>query len=269
MEKFEQFLSELDFACDVKAAYAELREEMPVSKAVAELKREFAEERQDEDDAPQFWLGLAAVMAESKELTNAVKEKALSYFTDEAFVERYGEMSAFTSDDIEELKAYFDSSTGKAKKAPKVKSPYRAETSWKVGEVYAYPLQSETAHEHGVAGRFLMFHVLETGGWVKDLVPVVHVYITRDEKLPKTGQELSKCIIIPPFSLNKPLKLRWIISCLRVKNFERNDNIFCLGEFSDVSVPEEFIPKDYIYYGILLWEEIEKPLKVAKRLELI
>lgn len=41
MEKFDEFLSELDFACDVKAVYAEFREEMPVSKAVTELKREF------------------------------------------------------------------------------------------------------------------------------------------------------------------------------------------------------------------------------------
>lgn len=115
MEKFDEFISELDFACDVKAVYAEFREEMPVSKAVTELKREFEDERQDEDDGPLFWLGLAAGMAESKELTEAVKKKALSYFTDEAFLERYGEMADFTADDVEELKAYFDASTGKAK----------------------------------------------------------------------------------------------------------------------------------------------------------
>lgn len=268
MEKLERFLSEQDFASDVKAVYAELREELPVSKAVAELKREFAEARQDEDDAPLFWLGLASAMAESKELTKAVEEKALAYFYNNAFATRYGEISGFTTGDIEEIKEYFASSIGKAKRKPRSTSPYKAVTTWKPGEVYAYLLQSENAQEYGVAGRYLLFHVQDTGEFDKCIVPVVHVYITHNGSLPKSEQELSECILIPPFSLKMP-RLRYTLCSLRIKNFENNDNVFCVGEFPTLGIQGEELHEYLGSYGILLWEEIERPLEIAQKLQLI
>lgn len=269
MKKLGQFLSELDFACDVKAVYAEFREEMSVSKAVTEIKREFEDERQDTDDAPLFWLGLAAAMAESNELTDAVKKKALSYFTDEVFVERYGEMSGFTPKDVEEIKAYFDSSTSKAKKVKKSNSSDNAEISWKVGDVYAYPLQSETAKEYGIAGRYMIFHVLEIGDWDGKIYPVFHIYITHDNALPKNVDELTMCIRIPCMPHSTPPMYRYIISLKDAKKSDSYKKMLFVGNFSNVpAIDEKLVPK-IMFYKLIIWKNIEWPMRWARDLNLI
>lgn len=269
MEKLERFLSEQDLACDVKAVYAELREELPVSKAVAELKREFAEARQDEDDAPLFWLGIASAMAESKELTKAVEEKALAYFSDNAFAARYGEISGFTTGDIEEIKEYFASSIGKAKRKPRSTSPYKAVTTWKPGEVYAYLLQSENAQEYGVAGRYLLFHVQDTGEWGNEIMPIFHVYITIDDKLPQNSAELGKCIRIPSAPRNNPPIYRYIFSWKYGKRSANFKKLIFVGNFTDVPTINEKFFERIMYYEYINLDNIEGPMEWARKLNLI
>lgn len=269
MKKLERFLSEQDLACDVKAVYAELREELPVSKAVAELKREFAEARQDEDDAPLFWLGLASAMAESKELTKAVEEKALAYFYNNAFAARYGEISGFTPCDIEAIKAYFASSVGKAKRKPGSTSPYKAVTTWKPSEVYAYLLQSENAQEYGVAGRYLLFHVQDTGEWDNEIMPIFHVYITIDDKLPQNSAELGKCIRIPCAPRNNPPIYRYIFSWKYGKRSVNFEKLVFVGDFTAVPAINEKFFERIMYYKYINLDNIEWLMEWARTLNLI
>lgn len=55
----------------------------------------------------------------------------------------------------------------------------------------------------------------------------------------------------------------------RAKNFENNDNVFCVGEFPTLGIQGEELHEYLGSYGILLWEEIERPLEIAQKLQLI
>ncbi|MBO5110385.1 MAG: hypothetical protein J6D21_06670, partial [Clostridia bacterium] len=79
---------------------------------------------------------------------------------------------------------------------PELRKPKKTRSyhcQWKVGDVYAYPLESAYAEEKGLKGRYFIFHKIREDIWYPEhVIPVVRVKITDNDVLPTTEEELNQ-----------------------------------------------------------------------------
>lgn len=147
----------------------------------------------DDDDAPKFWFALAKIQLRYGVLLPTVKEKAISYIS-QRMIEL--EKLKYNGDRIEEIEILLDfnnklnTSMPNATRNTKSKF-YKCE--WKIGDVFAYKIESEYAKEKQLYGKYFIIQKVDEHVWHPGhITPIIRVMITKDEKIPKTINELNK-----------------------------------------------------------------------------
>jgi hypothetical protein len=187
-------LYEDDTALDVKDRFDDLRQGKTVEEITKELIDEYACVMDDNYCAPTFWFALADTQWNLGRLLPEVKEQALAWLdkgVDLAVWKEENPTLAVTREKVlRELRQKLNSSQPPEKKISKNKI-YRCE--WKVGDVYAYQLDSDYAKEKGVYGRYFLFHKIGEGIWHPGhIVPIVRVKITGGNQLPPDENTFNK-----------------------------------------------------------------------------
>lgn len=184
-----------DLAEEIRDYY---KEQLKRGKREEEITRELVEEYEsllsDTDDAPVFWFALADTQWNLGRLEDTVKRNALYYIQNCSDRKRWKsenpEKAKKREQVLEKLKEKLMTPQPEKKKISIYKL-YRCE--WKLGDVYAYSLDSECAKEKGLDHRYFLFHkVGEATYYPGHVIPIVRVKITKDQELPKNAAEFDK-----------------------------------------------------------------------------
>lgn len=184
-----------DLAEDLKEGYKAMFEDGKEAHEIeSSLLQEYQDSLHDPEEAFMFWLVLADTQWKHGVLSIRVKEKALScieYFhdcTDRQSNEKFPPKNWKKS--LEALQARLLSPQPPVKKPVKRRS-YQCQ--WKIGDVYAYQLDSDLAKEKGLYGRYFLIQKIDEGSWYpKHIVPIVYVKITKSSHLPVNIEEYNE-----------------------------------------------------------------------------
>ena len=184
-----------DLAEDIRDYYKEqLRKGKKGTDITQELLNEYHTEISDSEEASVFWFALADTQWNLGRLEDKVKETALKYILSGDDLERWKldnpEMVKARERAIEELRQKLLSPQPKEKRVGQ-RRIYRCQ--WKIGDVFAYRLESDLAKERGLYGRYFLIQKIDEGEWYPGhIVPIVYVKITNDDTLPSNVQEYDK-----------------------------------------------------------------------------
>jgi hypothetical protein len=184
-----------DVAQDVRDQFKDLlRRGKTAEEITNNLVSEYAHSINDQDDGPVFWFALADTQWELGRLLPEVKKQAV------AWLDKGGDLAKWQVENpklavvrekaLDELRRKLNTPQPPEKKI----SQYRLyKCEWKIGDVFAYPLESNYAKEKCLFGRYVLFHKIgETSSWPGHIIPIVRVKITKDEKLPSCVTQFDK-----------------------------------------------------------------------------
>ena len=159
-----------------------------------ELLIQYQIEISDSEEASVFWFALADTQWNLGRLEDKVRETALKYILSGEDLKRWKienpKMVKAREQTIEELRQKLFSPQPLEKKMKQYKI-YHCE--WKLGDVFAYQLESDLAKERGLYGRYFMIQKVDEGVWHPGhIVPIVYVKITNDNNLPSNIEEYNQ-----------------------------------------------------------------------------
>ena len=181
-----------DTALDVKDEFYELFNAGKTAQEITDnLTEDYKSIMGDTDEEPIFWLALADTQWDLGVLLPVVKEKALYWIDNDCGIFKYQtiDISAKVQREktLDELQTKLLSPQPPVKKAVK-KRVYKCQ--WKLGDVFAYKLESELAKERGLYGRYFLIQKVDEGIWYPGhIVPIVYVKITNNTNLPSNVEE--------------------------------------------------------------------------------
>lgn len=191
-----------DVGQDVRHEYKEyLRFGKTARDATKELLANNADILEDTDDSVDFWLALADTQWTLGRLEDVVKEKALQIIEDGSGMDRWGELVPPENKASERLLQQREHALQELKNKLLTPQPPEKKVSryniykcqWKIGDVYAYPLDSDYAKEKGLDGKcFLLHKVGETIYHPRHIIPVVRLKMADLSALPLTAEEFDK-----------------------------------------------------------------------------
>lgn len=219
--------------------------------------KEYAEELNDDDDAPNFWLALADVQWKYGKLLPKVKENALYHIENELKNETYNEFDKSDAKKrkkvLEDLREKFNSPMPPEKKISQYKL-YKCE--WKIGDTYAYPLDADIWKDTDYYMDYLIMQKIgERDWWPGHIIPVVRVKITENKHLPQNLQEIEALRYIM-FAKGHTLEKEEMEALKDVINFE--EDRICDGKYISSkdtymlalgSTSKRIIPKKLIFLG--------------------
>lgn len=188
-------LYEDDTALDVKNQFEELiRKEKTAEEITGQLIDEYADAINDPNDGPIFWFALADTQWNMGRLLPNVKEQALSWLDKGGDLERWQEenstLAATREKMLVELRQKLNTTQPPEKKISQHRF-YKCE--WKMGDVFAYQLESDLAKEKGLSGRYFLFQKVDEGTWHPGhIIPIVYVKITKDVQLPACTEDFDQ-----------------------------------------------------------------------------
>ena len=156
--------------------------------------KEYSEELNDEDDAPNFWFALADIQWKYGKLLPKVKENALYHIENELKKETYNEFDKSDAKKrkkvLEDLREKLNSPMPPEKKI----SQYRLyKCEWKIGDTYAYPLDADIWKDTDFYGNYLIMQKVGERNWSPGhTIPVVREKITENKHLPIKPEEIEK-----------------------------------------------------------------------------
>lgn len=184
-----------DIAEDVRDYY---KDQLHRGKTGKEITQELIAQNEyaisDPDDAPVFWFALADTQWNLGRLEDFVREQALHHIRDGHDVKRWAEEdprgAKTRAETLEKLQLKLLSPQPAEKKIAQYRL-YRCE--WKIGDVFAYRLESDLAKERGLYGRYFLIQKVDEDVWYPGhIVPIVYVKITRNDKLPTNVDEYNQ-----------------------------------------------------------------------------
>lgn len=178
-----------DTALDIKNEFEELfNNGKAVTEITDKLMEDYKSAMEDPNEESLFWFALADTQWNFGVLLPFVKEKALNWIDYFCF-----ELNSRTNinPNKEQKKRVLYNLKAKllSPQPPKKKISKRRiyACQWKIGDVFAYKLESELAKERGLFGRYFLIQKIDEGVWYPGhIVPIVYVKITSDEMLPST-----------------------------------------------------------------------------------
>lgn len=184
-----------DTTLDVKNRFEQLLcDGNTVEQVTIRLINEFKSLMGDLQEEPLFWLALADTQWEKDLLLPLVKNKAL-YWIDQGIIMDQVQMGDILTK--EQQKKMLDELQRKLLSPPplikKPKKKIYCPCDWNIGDVFAYPLESELAKERGFLGRFFLIQKIdeyEVDGTCT--FPIIYVKITENEKLPLNLEEYDR-----------------------------------------------------------------------------
>ena len=279
-------LYENDTALDVKDEFEKLfNDGKGVQEITDGLTAEFESIMDCADEAPLFWLALADTQWKFGVLLPDVKENALRW------INELKSQTADTPDGARQGKALDDLQTKLLSPLPPVKKPkkkriYKCE--WKIGDVFAYQLESELAKERGLYGRYFLIQKVDEGTWYPGhIVPIIYVKLTKDANIPSTVEEYDEAEYVQT-RFTKYEERFWPIDMSRPKedieektklNYEVDEygflpqyrltllntskrvipkKLIYVGNFPDAIRPKkEFIPHAKVNIGVIWWKHFD------------
>ena len=148
-----------DVAEDIKNTYKEkLQEGKSNEEATDEIISDYEYMLEDVDDAPLFWMALADQQWKVGRLLPNVKEQALKWIEKGADLQVWYDESEKLGNQrkkvLEELSLKLNSPQPPEKKIYK-RRYYRC--PWKIGDVFAYKIESDLSKEHDLYGKYIIF----------------------------------------------------------------------------------------------------------------
>lgn len=182
-----------DLADDVRNLYIDaLRRGKDSCDVTKQLIIDFEVELLDDDDAPIFWFSLADVQWDMGRLDELVKHNALYHIEKELQSQR-------TPDKIIALIGLRDKLLSPQSVMKKVKQYRLYHTDWKIGDVFAYCLDSDGTDYPDYHNMYMYFVVKGTDTWHPGhTIPVVYVYWTISKLLLSLDQ-IQKHEYLPQF----------------------------------------------------------------------
>jgi len=142
----------------------------------------------DSDDTYGFWLALADTQSSLGRLHPQVKERALELIEKGGDIGRWLEVgdqknAKKRQEVLDKLKEKLTGSQPPEKNIPRrvaFKCP------WRIGDVFAYLLESEEAEKNGLLGRYLIIQKIKDKNWSHGgILPMVIVRMSKTNELPK------------------------------------------------------------------------------------
>lgn len=206
-----------DTSLDVKDEFEELyRTGNTVRDITDKLMEDYKSIMGDVDEEPLFWLALADTQWNLGVLLPDVKEKALYWIDKDRDLLncRTIDMPATAKRRkiLDKLKTKLLSPQPPVKK-PIKKRVYKCQ--WKLGDVFAYRLESDLAKERGLYGRYFLIQKIDEGIWYPGhIVPIVYVKITKDTNLPSNVEEYNQLEYVQTWFTKYedrflPIDMRW------------------------------------------------------------
>lgn len=280
-------LYEDDTALDVKAYFEEhLRKKEPVEEITARMIEENKDLLQDPYDAPIFWFALADTQWNWGRLLPDVKEQALWWIAQGGDLRRWQENGPANviarQKELEALQQKLLSPLPPPKRIVKSRC---FQCEWKIGDVFAYRLESDRAKEQGLYGRYFLIRKVGEGIWhPKHVVPIVHVKLTSNGKLPTCLEEFDQAEYVqtwltsyedrffpidgrrPREDILEKSKLKYEVDeygylpqfriyIIAKSKKELPDKLIYIGNFPDVKAPEkEFVPHSELNICVTFWK---------------
>lgn len=184
-----------DTSLDVKDEFEEL---FNAGKTVQDITDKLVEDYKsimgDINEEPLFWLALADTQWNLGVLMPLVKEKALYWVEKDSAI--FNCQSMDTSVKTKRRKTLDELQAKLLSPQPTVKKPVKKriyKCQWKLGDVFAYQLESDLAKERGLYGRYFLIQKVDEGVWHPGhIVPIVYVKITNDNNLPSNVEEYNQ-----------------------------------------------------------------------------
>lgn len=256
-----------DVGLDIKDRFIDTcRRGKTVEEATEYYIQEYECEIEDEDDAPDFWLALADVQWKCGHLQPIVKENALNYIELEL---SKGGKEFFDKKDVkkrikilEDLREKLNSPMPK----PKAIKPYKLyKCEWKMGDIYAYPLDGVIFKDTEYYGRYVLFHKVGENTWHPGhIIPIVRTKITTDKKIPSV-EEIDKLeyLLIGKTSDNKR---KYMLNIISTSKKVIPKKIIYVGNSKDITEPLQEQKIDSYNRGFsIYWKEADD--FIMKRLE--
>ena len=246
-----------DTALDVKDEFEKLfNDGKSVQEITDGLTAEFESIMDCADEAPLFWLALADTQWKFGVLLPDVKENALRW------IDELKSQAADTPDEAKQRKALENLQAKLLSPLPPVKKPkkkriYKCE--WKIGDVFAYQLESELAKERGLYGRYFLIQKVDEGTWYPGhIVPIIYVKLTKDANIPSTVEEYDEAEYVQTF-FQKYERRFWPIDMSRPQEYieEKSKLNYEVDEYGFLpayraillNTSKRVIPKKLIYVG--------------------
>lgn len=242
---------------EVYSEYKDLRwRGLGRNETIAKVMSEYHEQCLDHDDQAQIWIGLAEAVAEKKELTEDLLEKAIQSYDDLAC---YFPESA---DHINKEKGKICNlgSLGAEKKYPK-KRIYKPD--WKIGDTFIMPMDTEYSRSRRMEDWFAVIRKINEfqnhrGQWVE----MVYCTICEPGKLPRNVDELNELGFIPIRYISSQNSFEfqagiWINSRNAINKFD----FTYIGNYVDaISPSNDILPSKYTYFQLLPKKEATEKL---------
>lgn len=244
-----------------------------------ELLHNYSDVLNDVDDSPIFWFALADTQWKLGRLEDYVKDRALFYIDNGSDIHRWSVESP--KEVKKRLKVLTDLKNKLMSTPPPEKkiSQYRLyHCEWRIGDVFAYKLESDLAKEKGLYGRFVLIRKVDESVWHPGhIVPVVYFKLTKDDSLPvnideynqeeyiQTGtrkyenglfsEEKTKYVCEPDeFGFLRQFRASLINTSKRIIP----KKLIYLGNFKEAMPPQnEFIPYWEVELSAIMWKNFD------------
>ena len=243
-----------DLAQDIKEDYREkLRKGRTNKEALEEMIERYAEEIEDDDEGPVFWMLLADTMWNLGRLIPEVKEKAIQQIDEGKNLEIWKQEGTqkeyeLRKSELNKLKEKLNSPMPEEKRIPlERKIPAKRKYEWNIGDTYAYELKGDKAEELGLKGRYLILRKVEDVDYIEQkIIAIVYCQITEDTVLPKTKAELEK--LSYTIQMNKgDIRYAYKIRLGEVTQKALKEELIYIGNFTEMSCPPNEFKERTLY----------------------
>ena len=283
-----------DVAQDIRDKYKDLLKRGETSVQILEhFIKEYEKEIEDSDDAPIFWFALADTQWELGRLLPIVKAKAIEWI-DKGIDQGRWQLenpreAKIRVDVLDNLKKKLNSPLPVEKKMSQHKL-YKCE--WKVGDVYAYKIESDYAKEKELYGRNFLIQKVDEYIWHPGhIIPIIRVKITEEDTLPTNKKEFDELEYVQitytlfedrflPYDakesyesqIAKKSKNKYVVDeygflpeyLLEMISTSKKvipKKLIFLGNYDKISPPKiEFIKHDKLSIPACRWQDFEKTL---------
>lgn len=247
---------------------------------------------EDCDDAPIFWFALADTQWKLGRLEEFVREKALYYIQDGRDLSRWQAENSKAAKVREKELCILEQQLLTPQPPVKKISQYKLyHCNWKIGDVYAYRLESDLAKENDLYGCYFLIQKVDEGScYPGHVIPIVYVKITEPDFLPSNKEEYEKTNYVkvgvtkyedrflpidgrrPEEDIAEKSKLkyevdddgflpRFRVQLLSTSKKAIPNKLIYVGNFSDcMRPPKEFVPHCKLSITDVSWKEFEKKL---------
>ena len=247
-----------DVSDDVKRFFNDqLHRGKSADQITRELMESFREEITDSDDRPNFWLALADVQWDMGRLLPEVRAQALACLSDGSSIypweEEDKENVAKRRQVLEKLSEKLNMPQPPEKKV----SLYRLyQCPWKVGDVFAFPLESEQAQALGLMDGWILLEKVGERKWHPGhRVPEMYAKLFAGSAFPGTIDEYEHLEYIKQsshwrdlslFSIPDPSDQSHFANIIRSIDENGYQTVY---RFKIITTSKRSLPKDLVYVG--------------------